>query len=100
MAGLPFKVPEQRIRTGFDDFRTVLERELHGYARPVLLIHGDTHVFRVDKPLQRAGGRVVDHFTRLEVFGDPDLHWVRVRVDPAASSPFAFSEEIGNAAAQ
>ena len=100
MAGLGIKASAQRIATGFDEFRDALEREVNGFTQPVLLIHGDTHVFRVDKPLQRPDGHVVDHFTRLEVYGDPDLHWVRVRVDPAAASPFSFSEELGSAGAQ
>jgi hypothetical protein len=97
MSGPGVKAPAQRIATGFDEFREALEREVKAFAQPVLLIHGDTHVFRVDKPLQRPDGHVVDHFTRLEVYGDPDLHWVRVRVDPSASSLFAFSEELGRA---
>ena len=95
MAGLGIKAPAQRIATGFDEFRDALEREVKAFAQPVLLIHGDTHVFRVDKPLQRPDGHVVDHFTRLEVYGDPDLHWVRVRVDPSSPNLFSFSEEIG-----
>jgi hypothetical protein len=97
MAGLGIKAPAQRIATGFDEFRTALEREVHGFTQPVLLIHGDTHVFRVDKPLQRPDGHVVDHFTRLEVHGDPDLHWVRVRVDPSSPDVFSFSEVTGRA---
>lgn len=97
LPGLPVTLPEQRIPTGFDEFRTALERELEGFARPVLLIHGDTHILRVDKPLLRADGRVIDHFTRLETFGHPDVHWVRVRIDPATSGLFAFTPETGSA---
>ena len=38
--------------------------------------------------------RFVDHFTRLEVFGDPDFHWVRVMVDPADPGLFTIRPEI------
>lgn len=80
--------------TGFDELRAALEREVNDFAQPVRLIHCDTHIARIDKPLLRADGRVIDHFTRLESFGHPDVHWVRVRVDPAASSVFSFTQEI------
>jgi hypothetical protein len=95
LAGLPVPRPEQRVATGYDEFRTALERELGTFPQPVLLVHGDTHIFRVDKPLLRADGRVLDHFTRLESYGHPDVHWVRVRVDPSGPNLFSFSEEMG-----
>lgn len=95
LPGLPVTVPEQRIATGFDDFRDALERELISFSQPVLLIHGDTHIFRVDKPLKHADDRVIEHFTRLETFGHPDVHWVRVSIDPARSGLFAFTPETG-----
>lgn len=32
--------------------------------------------------------------TRLEVFGDPDTHWVRVTVDPANPALFTIEPMI------
>jgi hypothetical protein len=47
----------------------------------VLLVHGDTHRFRVDSPLRDpASGAPVANFTRMEVFGSPGMNWVRIRV--------------------
>jgi hypothetical protein len=97
LAGLPVPIPEQRVATGYDDFRAAVERELATFPQPVLLIHGDTHIFRVDKPLLQADGRVVQHFTRLESYGHPDVHWVRVRVDPTSRSVFSFIQEVKSA---
>jgi len=47
----------------------------------VVLIHGDSHRFRFDRPLKdpRTGKRIAN-FTRIEVFGSPDVNWVRVTV--------------------
>jgi hypothetical protein len=59
--------------------------------RPLLLIHGDTHTYRVDKPLvDPATGERFEHVTRLESHGSPWLGWTRVDIDSAAPSPFRF----------
>ena len=70
-------------------------------GRPVLFAHGDTHYFRVDKPLFWTGaaapgerGRQLENFTRLEVFGFPEAHWIRIVVDPADPGVFSFKAEI------
>ena len=56
---------------------------------------GDTHIFRVDKPLyDPATGRLVDNFTRVETFGNPLVHWVRVVVDPDTPSVFSFHQQM------
>ena len=76
-------------------FLKALAEETSAFARPVVLVHGDSHYFRVDKPLLGpASGRRLDNFTRLEVFGTPQLHWVRVRVDAADPQVFRFRQEI------
>jgi hypothetical protein len=60
----------------------------------VVLAVGDTHVFRVDKPLLSTSGTVIQNFTRVEVFGNPQVHWVRVKVDTATREIFSFQQEI------
>jgi len=54
----------------------------------VLLIHGDTHYFKLDKPLY-SPSKTLPNFSRLETFGSPLIHWVRVSVD--TSSPEVFT---------
>ena len=59
---------------------------------PVLLVHGDQHLFKHDHPFRDSRGRPVANLWRLQVFGHPRLHAVRVRVQPGmATAPFAFS---------
>jgi hypothetical protein len=45
-------------RTGFNDFVAALEAETLAYGKPVVLVHGDSHYFRIDKPLRgtQSGG--------------------------------------------
>ena len=45
-----FEVPAVQ-RTGFNDFLRDLEAEVIAFGRPVVLVHGDSHYFRIDKPL-------------------------------------------------
>jgi hypothetical protein len=71
----------------FDDYLSVLAEEIETYDKPVAYLHGDTHLHRIDKPLySKKINRLFENFTRVETFGNPDTHWVRVTVDPADST--------------
>lgn len=107
-----YRLPSKRVRrlgirpapkrpSGYTDFMSVLEQEVVAYGKKVVLLHGDTHYFRVDKPLFRGNeagpggfGRQIENFTRVETFGFPESHWVRVVVDPDDPSVFTFKEQI------
>jgi len=68
---------------------------LETYGKPVAYLHGDTHIFRIDKPLySRKTNRAFQNFTRVETFGWPDSHWVRITVDPADPQLFRFKAEV------
>ena len=82
-------------RTGFELLLAVLERETLQFRKPVVLVHGDSHEFRIDKPMVApASGRRVQNFTRVETFGPDDVHWVRGSVDPRDPEVFTFVQEI------
>ena len=66
---------------------------MHEYGKPVVLAVGDTHIFRIDKPMYD-DKQVVENFTRVETFGDGQIHWVRVVVDPSNREVFSFRQEI------
>ncbi|MGI9213095.1 MAG: hypothetical protein ACR2HF_11550 [Methylococcaceae bacterium] len=95
--------------TGFQEFLTTLESETRAFGKPVVLVHGDSHYFRVDKPLPNAPFDVkldfqpfawesseprLENFTRVETFGTVNLHWLKVTVDPADPSVFTFRQRI------
>jgi hypothetical protein len=68
---------------------------LESYDKPVAFLHGDTHLFRIDKPLySKKTNRLFDNFTRVETFGNPDTHWVLVTVDPGNAQLFRFEAKI------
>ena len=59
---------------------------------PVLFIHGDLHNFTVDQPFRNPRSELIRNLWRLQVYGEPRLHAVRVRIQPAGSHPpFAFT---------
>jgi hypothetical protein len=70
---------------GYRELLATLANETRGFDGEVLLVHGDTHRFRVDSPLQDpATGAPFANFTRVEVFGSPGMNWVRIRVTDSA----------------
>jgi hypothetical protein len=81
--------PEER--TGYNDFLDTLERETLDFDKPVVLVHGDSHTFTVDKPMTSSEtGEQVENLTRVEVFADP-AYWVRASID--TSDPHVFTIE-------
>jgi len=80
MQANPWGFPTSRY-TGFRELLATMAKETLGFDGKVLLVHGDTHRFRVDSPLHDpVTGALVANFTRVEVFGSPGMNWVRIRV--------------------
>jgi hypothetical protein len=85
---------------GFQSYLVALRDETIAFQKPVVLVYGDSHYFRIDKPLQDSSGRRLENFTRVETFGDNaanglnDVHWVKVLVDPSSRDVFAFQPQI------
>ena len=109
--GAPKRNPTTLVETdgnpdGYHDLLTVLRAETIAFANPVVLVHGDSHYFLVDKPLLDSNGRRVENFTRVETFGDHsfgaahpewdtnDVDWVKALVDPQNRDVFAFQPQI------
>jgi hypothetical protein len=83
----------QESPRGFVAFRRALVQLMLDYPGPVLLLHGDTHMFRQDHPLtDPATGRLFTRFVRVEVPGSPVVGGIWVSVDPAAQAPFSVEE--------
>ena len=80
--------PGARQRRGFEDFIGELARQSAAFGQPVVLLHGDSHEFRVDRPLaDPASGRPIANFMRIETFGSPVVGWVQIAIDPDGAQP-------------
>jgi hypothetical protein len=92
---LPERGSTNRVHPGFRPLIEALERETVAFEKPVVLVHGDSHYFRIDKPLYGAKSRRrIENFTRVETFGNPDVHWLRVTVDPSDPEVFTFRQQL------
>ena len=73
--------------------------ELQAYDKPVVLVNGDSHYFRIEKPFMRrvaraTGDPLIENFTRVETFGDPFNHWIHVTVDANDPNLFTFRQRM------
>jgi hypothetical protein len=78
---------------GYTAFLNALVAETQAFDGQVVLVHGDTHFFKMDKPLVDQA-HLVPNLTRLETFGSPNVHWVKVTVDPRSRNLFRFEPMI------
>ena len=62
-----------------------------GFEKPVLLVHGDFHDYKLDKPFTDGAGKTIENLTRLEVPGAPDVWAVKIEIDPASPSLFEIA---------
>lgn len=79
---------------GFGDFFKALMTYTQTYNGQVLLVHGDSHYFKLDKAMTDADGRAIANFTRVEVFGEADNSWVEMTVDPTTRNVFSFKPVV------
>ncbi|MBI3470292.1 MAG: hypothetical protein HY013_02935 [Candidatus Solibacter usitatus] len=96
--------------SGYADFIKKLRNSTIASGKQVVLVNGDTHYCRVDKPLTEtypactaptgtcvpvaAGGLRIENFARAEVFAQADVHWIKATVDPHGRSLFVFEPMI------
>ena len=79
--------------SGYRNFINNVVAETEQFPGQVLLVHGDTHFFKVDKPLY-SPTKLLANLTRLQTFGSPLIHWVRVTVDPKSANVFTVQPVI------
>lgn len=86
----------ERAAAGFDGYTAFLDAlvaETEAFPGEVALVHGDTHYFRLDKPLVNRRN-LLPNFTRLETFGSPNVDWVKVTADPRSRGYFVFEPMV------
>jgi hypothetical protein len=100
-ARAPTRDPQTLLpEDGFFNLLTELRREVIEFGKPVVLVHGDSHYFRVDKPLLDRNGNRIEHFTRVETPGNNaqsesnDVQWVKVTVSSSNPEVFDFEQEV------
>jgi hypothetical protein len=81
-----FDKDEHLTHSGFLNVTEALLREAKSFDRPVLLIYGDSHNFRVHTPFRKRAPQLLG----LEVFGADQMHAVEVIVDTDDPAIFSY----------
>jgi hypothetical protein len=63
-----------------------LKKRAADFRKPVMLVHGDTHRYKLDNPW-----REIRNLTRLETFPTFTPEWVKVIVNPASPAVFTVA---------
>lgn len=71
--------------SGFQTYGEVLKAEAAAFGKSVLLVYGDSHVFRAMRPFPMAAPNVL----ALEVPGEKQMDAVEITIDPATSGVFS-----------
>lgn len=103
--------------SGYEGFISTLRTRTVSYNKPVILAHGDTHYYRIDRPMTgtypACTGAVppnptnpctavavpasptdrIHNFLRLEVFAQNDVHWVKISVNQSDPDLFSLSPQ-------
>jgi hypothetical protein len=79
--------------SGYAALKAEIASVARRFQRPVLFIHGDTHVYQWDTPFADAAGPVPNAL-RLETYGRPFVGWVRVTVEPASAAVFRVEPKL------
>ena len=73
---------------GYTELLDALRGHVAEFAGLVALVHGDSHVCRVDYPLwDRVNLRYFPNFRRIETFGAPRVNWLRLTLDITPGGP-------------
>ena len=81
-------------RDAFPAYVDALRSETMRFPGQVALVHGDSHYFKIDKPINLPSGGVLANFTRVETFGARQTHWVSATIDPGDPNLFEFRPRI------
>ena len=87
-------LPSLDENNGYADFFNALVEETRSYSGQVLLVHGDSHYFKMDKAMFNEDGHVTPNFQRVEVFGSDENSWVQMTVDPQSENVFSFEPVV------
>ncbi len=73
--------------SGFKNFGETLAAKTQSFRKPVLLLFGDSHTFRIFHPFPRSAGNLL----AVEVYGAEYMHAVEITVDPDTEGVFTVN---------
>lgn len=81
-----------RVGDGFDAFRESLRAHALRFGKPILFVHGDTHLYEQDRPLNDPStGKLIENFFRVVVPGSPQVRWLKAGISRERRGAFAIT---------
>jgi len=87
-------IDDTRLWDAYPDYVNALRDQTMAFDGQVVLVHGDSHYFRMDKPLLGPTGGVLANFTRVETFGARNTHWLQATVNTHNPNLFSFEPRM------
>jgi len=84
---------------GFPEIHSAIAERSRKFKKPVLVVQGDTHIYRTDQPLT-AGDDLhqitfsVPNLTRVVVQGETTSEWLKLTVDPTSKAVFSWQRVL------
>ena len=80
------------VGDGFEAFREALRAHALRFGKPILFVHGDTHLYQQDRPLDDpATGKPSGNLFRVVVPGSPQVRWLKAGISREHSGVFAIT---------
>ena len=78
--------------SGYRDTLKALSNHAQEFAKPVLLIHGDSHRLIIDQPLRTVDQKhALENVIRLQLMGADQIQAVEIQVNPNSDQAFGFT---------
>ncbi len=87
-------LPDTRSYDALGDYVAALRAATAAFPGQVALVHGDSHYYKQDRPLNTDKGGVLANFTRVQTFGSRNTHWVKAVIDARNPNLFTFEPQI------
>jgi hypothetical protein len=87
--------PGDARRAGFETIIDAIARLADAFGGPILLLHGDGHLYLADRPLA-SHSPPAPNLRRVQTFGHPWTEWLRIDVDLASDAVFSITTRQWN----
>lgn len=78
------------VDDGFEAFREALRAHALRFGKPILFVHGDTHLYQQDRPLDDPA-KPSGNLFRVVVPGSPQVRWLKAGISRERSGVFAIT---------
>ena len=78
------------VGDGFEAFREALRAHALRFGKPILFVHGDTHLYQQDRPLDDPA-KPSGNLFRVVVPGSPQVRWLKAGISRDRNEVFAIT---------